>query len=192
MTEKEKMLAGIPFDGFNPDLVGMISRGRAFNRQFNALGPDDRESQRKLLETYWAKVGECVNVNAPIHIDYGQVEIGDSSFINYNCVILDEAFVRIGKNCFIGPNCAFYTIQHALGYQPRNEGRMQALAITVGDNVWIGGNVVLLPGVEIGAGSVIGTGSVVTRSIPSGVVAYGNPCRVIRAVTPEEEGFSAG
>ncbi len=116
--------------------------------------------------------------------DYGyNIEIGDNFYANHNLLILDANKVKFGDNVFIGPNCGFYTSSHPLDYTIRNKGLEYANPIIVGDNVWFGGNVVVLPGVKIGDNTVIGAGSVVTKDIPSGVVAVGNPCRVIKNIT---------
>ena len=116
--------------------------------------------------------------------DYGyNIEIGENFYANHNCVILDDAKVVFGDNVFLAPNCTFATAGHPLDIQQRNQGLEYAYPITVGDNVWIGAGVTVLPGVTIGAGSVIGAGSLVNRDIPAGVLAAGNPCRVIRPLT---------
>ena len=116
--------------------------------------------------------------------DYGyNIEIGDNFYANHNLLILDANKVKFGDNVFIGPNCGFYTASHPLDYPTRNKDLEYANPIIVGNNVWFGGNVVVLPGVKIGDNTVIGAGSVVTKDIPSGVVAVGNPCRVIKNIT---------
>ena len=112
--------------------------------------------------------------------------MGENFFANHNCVILDGAKVRFGDNVFVAPNCSFYTAGHPVSVTERNQGLEYAYPITVGNNVWIGGNVTVLPGVTIGDNVVIGAGSVVTKDIPSGVMAFGNPCRVYRELTEEE------
>ena len=120
--------------------------------------------------------------------DYGyNIEIGENFYSNHNLIILDGAKVTFGDNCFIAPNCGFYTAGHALDIKQRNQGLEIAWPITVGNNVWFGGNVIVLPGVSIGDGCIIGAGSVVNKDIPSGVLAAGNPCRVIRKITKEDE-----
>lgn len=124
----------------------------------------------------------------PFHCDYGyNIEIGENFFANYNCVILDGAKVTFGDNVFIAPNCSFYTAGHPIDVLQRNQGLEYALPIKIGNNVWIGGNVTVLPGVTIGDNTVIGAGSLVNKDIPSNVVAAGNPCRVIREITENNQ-----
>ena len=130
------------------------------------------------------KTKEKLHIEQPFMCDYGyNIEIGDNFYANHNLLILDANKVKFGDNVFIGPNCGFYTSSHPLDYTIRNKGLEYANPIIVGDNVWFGGNVVVLPGVKIGDNTVIGAGSVVTKDIPSGVVAVGNPCRVIKNIT---------
>ena len=124
---------------------------------------------------------------APFWCDYGyNIEIGDNFFANYNCVILDAATVKFGDNVIITPNCGFYTAGHPLDSERRSKGLEYAYPITIGDNVWFGGGVQVMPGVTIGSDTVIGSGSVVTKDIPEGVVAVGNPCRVIREINDND------
>ena len=133
------------------------------------------------------KTGQNFLIEQPFWCDYGyNVEVGDNFFANHNCVILDGAKVRFGNNCFIAPNCSFYTAGHPISVTERNEGLEYAKPITVGNNVWIGGGVTVLPGVTIGNNVVIGAGSVVTKDIPDGVLAFGNPCKMHRELTEEE------
>lgn len=128
-------------------------------------------------------IGGRFVIHSPFRCDFGtNIHIGDNFIGNFNLAILDEAEVTIGNNVFIGPNCSLCTIVHALDAGQRNAGIMRALPITVGDDVWIAANVVVLPGVTIGRGAVIGAGSVVTKDVPAGVLAAGNPCRVIREI----------
>ena len=137
--------------------------------------------------TQCGHVGKSVCIHSPFHCDFGsQISIGDDFTGNFNLTILDEAPVTIGDHVFIGPNVGIYTVTHALLPDQRNAGVMRSLPITIGDNVWIGGNCVVMQGVTIGDGTVIGAGSVVTRDIPAGVIAFGNPCRVIRPVTEDD------
>ena len=187
MTEKEKMMSGYLYDATNGDLLEELIRGRGLSWEYNRIHPSDAEAQRKLLEKAIGSLGERVIIVPPFFFDYGSnISIGDDSFINLDCVILDEAQVTIGKNVFIAPQCGLYTAGHALDVKTRNDMLEYALPITIGDNVWIGGGVKIMPGVTIGSGSVIGGGSVVVKDIPSGVLAAGNPCRVIRPILPED------
>ena len=127
-------------------------------------------------------------INPPFFCDYGSnIELGDNVFINAYCVFLDEALITIGNNVFIAPQCGFYTAGHPLDKELRRQKKEYSLPITIGDDVWIGGMVAVMPGVTIGSGSVIGGGSVVIDDIPADVLAAGNPCRVIRPLTPADK-----
>ena len=151
------------------------------------LRPSQEEERRALLRRLLGKTREHFSIVAPFFCDYGyNIEIGENFFMNSGCVILDEAPVKFGDNVFIAPHCGFYTAGHPLDIERRNQGLEYALPITVGNHVWIGAQVCVLPGVTIGEGSVIGAGSVVTKDIPPHVLALGNPCRVVRAITDED------
>lgn len=153
------------------------------NQMRPSLKAERQEAFRKLL----GKVGENLVIHSPFRCDFGfNIRIGNNFVGNFNLTILDEAEVTIGDNVMIGPNCSLITITHALDPDQRNEGIMAARPITIGDNAWIATNVVILPGVEIGEGAVIGAGSVVTRSIPAGMLAAGNPCRPLRPVSDSD------
>lgn len=182
MTEREKMLAGYLYDCADGQLMRDRAAARELCRQFNAL--TDREEQGAVLKQLLGGMGERCIFTPEFHCDYGyNIHIGSFFFANYNCVILDCAPVTIGDNVLIAPNCGFYTATHPLLPDQRNTGLEYALPITVGNNVWFGGGVTVLPGVTIGDNAVIGAGSVVTRDIPAGVLAVGNPCRPVRPIT---------
>ena len=133
------------------------------------------------------KIEEPFDIHSPFHCDFGtNITIGPNFVGNYNLTILDEAHVTIGSNVFIGPNVGIYTVIHALDHHQRNEGIMRSKPVTIGDNVWIGAGVTILPGVTIGERAVIGAGSVVTHDIPAGVLAFGNPCKVVRDITDSD------
>lgn len=139
-----------------------------------------------MLKKILGKTGENINIEAPFHCDYGwNIEVGENFFANYNLTILDVGKVQIGENVQIAANVSIYTAGHPIHPQTRNTGYEYGIAISVGDNVWIGGNVVILPGVTIGNNVVIGAGSVVTKDIPDNMIAVGNPCRIIREITKE-------
>ena len=152
--------------------------------QLNGLAPSRCEERDAVVRRLFGRVGRNCILHSPFHCDFGtQITIGDDFVGNFNLTILDEAPVTIGDHVFIGPNVGIYTVNHALLPDQRNAGLMRSLPVMIGSNVWIGGNVVITQGVTIGEGSVVGAGSVVTRDIPAGVVACGNPCRVLRPVT---------
>ena len=186
MTEQEKMTAGLPYFPGDPNLTAARQRAKELCQQFNQVSVRDPEEGRRLLEQLLGRLGEEVAVNPMFWCDYGfHIRMGSHVEINHNCVILDCAPVTFGDHVLIGPNCGFYTAGHPIDARIRNTGEEFAAPITVGSSVWFGGNVTVLPGVTIGDGSVIGAGSVVTRSIPAGVLAVGNPCRPVRTLGPE-------
>lgn len=187
-SEREKMLAGLLYDAnYNPELLEERNVAKDLCFEFNHTKPSDTATQTALIQKLIGKVGDNVTILAPFWCDYGSnIEIGDNFFANHNCVILDGAMVTFGDNVFIAPDCGFYTAGHPLDAERRNQGLEYAKPITVGDNVWIGGGVKVMPGVTIGDNAVIGGGSVVTKDIPANVIAVGNPCRILREITPED------
>lgn len=184
MDEKEKMLAGELYDAnYNKDLMEerLIAKDKCF--EYNNIKPSKIEERKELMKQILGKTGKQFLIEQPFICDYGyNIEIGENFYSNHNLVILDANKVKFGNNVFIAPNCGFYTAGHPLDYEARNKGLEYAKPIEVGNNVWIGGNVVVLPGVSIGDNVVIGAGSVVTKDIPSNSVAVGNPCRVIKNI----------
>lgn len=182
MTEKDKMLAGELYDAnYNMDLEKEREQAKDLCYEFNNLKPSNRKEQISILKKLLGKTKEKFRIEQPFMCDYGyNIEIGENFYSNHNLVILDANKVSFGDNVFIAPNCSFYTAGHPLDYETRNKGLEYAKTIKIGNNVWIGGNVVVLPGVTIGDNAVTGAGSVVTKDIPSNVVAVGNPCRVIK------------
>lgn len=184
MTEKEKAAEGLLYDANNdPELLAEMAAGAEKCFVLNSLPPSKAEERKEAIRNLLGRTGEKFEIRSPFFCDYGyNIEIGENFFMNMNCVILDGAKVTFGDNVFVAPGCGFYTAGHPLDAEQRNKGLEYARPIKVGSNVWIGGNVCVLPGVTIGDNSVIGAGSVVTRDIPSGVVAAGNPCQVIRLI----------
>lgn len=183
-TEREKRDRGQWYDANNDsELLAERLRARELVYDFNHTRPGDDARQRDLLERLLGHVGENATILAPLSVDCGYlVSIGDGSFVNYGAYFMDGAPIRVGSNVFIGPSCGFYTAQHPLIPAERNLGLERALPITIEDDCWLGGDVKVLAGVTIGRGSTIGAGSVVTRDVPPGVVAAGNPCRVLRVI----------
>lgn len=184
MNEKEKMINGLPyFPEKSEELIKERTECKALCHEYNHTLPDDREKMKQIMKKILGKTKENFLIEPAFYCDYGyNIEIGENFYSNHNTVILDCAKVTFGDNVFIGPNCGFYTAIHPLDSKERNEGRETAKPIKVGNNVWIGGNVTVLPDVTIGDDCVIGAGSVVTKDIPSGVIAVGNPCRVMKKV----------
>lgn len=189
MTEKEKMQKQLLYDA-NNDVHLLKERARAKDlcHEFNQLSPSDEQRQQQLLKHLLGKTQGAFCIVAPFWCDYGyNIEIGENFFANHNTVILDGGKVTFGNNVFIAPNCGFYTAGHPIDAERRNQGLEYAYPIKVGDNVWIGAGVHVMPGVTIGNNVVIGAGSVVVRDIPDNTVAVGNPCKVIRTITEEDK-----
>lgn len=186
MVEKniwEKMLDGEAYDASHPYLIERLERTRELLHEFNLLPPSKKGERQAILCQLLGGHGENFQFNQPFRCDYGaNIFIGENFFANFNLTILDEAEVRIGDNCFIGPNVSIYTACHPVEPAERNRLIEWAEPVTIGHNVWIGGSTTILPGVAIGNDVTIGAGSVVTRDIPSGTVAVGNPARVIRRI----------
>lgn len=186
--EKDKMLSGELYKSFDAELLAERQRAKEIVFRYNSLQPSMIEERNELLWSLFGSVKGNFFIEPPFRCDYGcNIEIGENFYANYNLVILDCAKVTIGDNVLIGPNVGIYTAGHPLHFELRNEELEFASPITIEDNVWIGGNVVLNPGVTIGRNSVIGSGSVVTKDIPADVVAAGNPCRVIREITDADK-----
>ena len=190
MTEREKMIAGLPYSVQDEELIRLHRACVDACVLCDGILPSQLEKRRECLKSILGRTGENFLIEPGFRCDYGfNMEIGENFFANYGLVVLDCAPVIFGKNCFIGPQCGIYTAVHPLNARERAAGMEWAKSVTVGDDVWIGGHVTVLPGISIGDGSVIGAGSVVTHDVPSGVVAAGNPCRIIRAV--DEKTFPA-
>lgn len=159
-------------------------------RQYNTVMPFDPEVGRKFLDEAGIVHGENVYFEPPFHCEYGtHIILGENFYANTGCVMLDVAKIRIGNNVMFGPNVSIYTAGHPIHPDSRNSGYEYGIPVTIGNNVWIGGSCVILPGVTIGDNAVIGAGSVVTKDIPANVCAAGNPCRVIREITEEDRPF---
>ncbi len=162
---------------------------RKILQRLNTVDRSDFEAIGTIVKELFGK-SENAFVNPPFYCDYGKhIEVGRNFFANYNCTIIDVAKVRIGDNCQMAPNVAIYTAGHPVHPFARNSMYEYGIEVTIGDNVWIGGNTVILPGVHIGSNTVIGAGSVVTKDIPDWVIAAGNPCKVIRKITEEDRRF---
>lgn len=183
MTEKEKLQAGELYNGNDKELVTDRISAKKLCEEYNAVTYNDFQKRDRLLNRLLAFKGENTWIEPNFFCDYGyNIIMGDNFYSNHNLVILDCAEVIFGDNVFIGPNCGFYTAGHPLDYKARNYGLEYAKPIKVGNNVWIGGSVCVMPGVTIGDNVVIGGGSVVTKDIPSGVVAVGNPCKPVKEI----------
>ena len=182
-TEKQKMVAGDLYDPSDPTLSTERQRTRVLCQQLNALAWTESTIQRKALLASLFATEADVYITTPFFCDYGyNIKFGANVYFNFNCVVLDVAPVSIGNNVLFGPGVHIYTASHPMSVAERRVGLEFGKAIAIGDDVWVGGGAIICPGVSVGAGAVIGAGSVVTRDIPEGVVAAGNPCRVIRKV----------
>ncbi len=181
--EWQKMLNGEIYNAIHPELQKRLAQTREKIWEFNNLRPSEISQQQDIIRNLLGACGENFVINQPFRCDYGcNIFIGNNFFANFNLTILDEAQVKIGNNVFIGPNVSMYTACHPLNADERNTGIEWAEPITIGNSVWIGGNVTIVPGVTIGDNVVIGAGSVVTKDIPSNVVAVGNPAKVIKHI----------
>lgn len=162
---------------------------RKILQRLNTVDRSDFDEIGKIVKELLGK-SDGAFINPPFYCDYGShIEVGKNFFANYNCTIIDVAKVKIGDNCQMAPNVAVYTAGHPIHSVSRNSLYEYGISVTIGDNVWIGGNTVIMPGVHIGSNTVIGAGSVVTKDIPDWVVAAGNPCRVIRQITDEDKKY---
>jgi maltose O-acetyltransferase len=181
MSERDKMLRGDPYDASDSELAEARVRARRLTQRFNTADPADHPAYVALLRELLGAMGEKSWIETPFHCDYGtQVVLGRRVFVNFGCVFLDAAPIVLHDDVQLGPGVQLLTSDHPRDAEQRAAGLETGHAITIGEGAWLGGGVVVLPGVEIGRGTIIGAGSVVTRSVPDGVVAAGNPCRVVK------------
>jgi maltose O-acetyltransferase len=182
-TEREKMLAGELYDPMDAELVEARARARDLCQALNASGEREDERRRSILRELFSAGGDSVWMQPPFFCDYGSnIELGERVFFNFNCIVLDVCPVRIGSFSLFGPAVQIYTPMHPFNSEQRRREEY-GKPVEIGCDVWVGGGAIVLPGVRIGSRAVIGAGSVVTRDIPDGVFAAGNPCRVIREIT---------
>ena len=181
-SEREKMLAGEPYDPMDAELVRGRVRARDLCQALNATKESDEVERRRILSTLFASGGDSVWMQPPFYCDYGSnIELGERVFFNFDCVVLDVCRVRIGSYTLFGPAVQIYTPMHPLDAAERRKHEY-GKPVDIGADVWVGGGAIILPGVRIGDRAVIGAGSVVTRDVPAGVFAAGNPCRVVRTI----------
>ena len=182
-AERRKMLAGELYDPMDPELVSTRARARDLCQALNATREAEQELRRSILRELFGAGGDSVWMQPPFFCDYGRnIELGERVFFNFNCVVLDVCPVRIGSFTLFGPSVQVLTPMHPFNAEQRRREEF-GKPIEIGSDVWVGGGAIILPGVRIGNRAVIGAGSVVTRDIPEGVFAAGNPCRVIRDIT---------
>lgn len=190
MNQKDRMLAGLPYKAWLDGLSEERMENKKKIYEYNRCLPDENAKIDKLIRDILGKAGVGVHIEVPFHCDYGKnIEIGDYFFANYNCTILDVGKVIIGNNVQFAPNVSLYTAGHPIHPDSRNSGYEYGIGITIGNNVWLGGNVVVNSGIHIGNNVVIGSGSVVTKDIPDNVIAAGNPCKIIREITEEDRKY---
>lgn len=189
-SQKSKMLSSKPYHAMDEELVKERQHAQLLTYRYNATRPDETSQRKALLQQLLGNIAEGFHLEPPFRCDYGyNIRIGKNFFANYNLVILDCAAVEIGDHVLIGPNVGIYTAGHPVHFETRNQGYEYALPIKLGHHVWIGGHVVINPGVTIGDYTVIGSGSVVTRDIPPRVVAAGNPCRILRPISEADRAY---
>ncbi|TGO04888.1 sugar O-acetyltransferase [Serinibacter arcticus] len=182
-TNRERMLAGDLYIADDPDNERLARRGVALADGYHRADVAADPGARAILADLLGTLGEDAYVKPPLFVDYGEgIHIGARTFVNYNLTALDVATITIGEDCQIGPNVQLLTPTHPVDPQPRRDKLEAAQPIVIGDNVWLGGGVIVCPGVTIGENSVIGAGAVVTRDIPANVVAVGNPARVVKQI----------
>lgn len=188
MTEWEKMQAGLVYNDFDRDLFDRRVEAKKIFREYNRTADDEIDKRKELMQRLFKSVGKNVWIEPDFRCEFGKnITIGDDVYINFGCVILDCGQVSIGTGTLIGPNVGLFSGNHTTDAEERANGGLIPKPITIGDRVWLCGNVSVVPGVTIGNDTIIGAGSVVTRNIPSGVIAAGNPCRVLREITDKDK-----
>lgn len=184
MTERERMLSGRLYFAGAPELAQARLQAKRLCHAYNTAPPEDQDRRERILRQLLGQVGRNCWIEPTFRCDYGvNISIGDRFYANYDCIFLDVAPITIGRCVYMAPRVCLYTAGHPTVPQVRNLDLEYGRPITIGDDVWIGGNAVVLPGVTIGSGSVVAAGAVVTRDVPPGVIAGGNPCRVLRPLT---------
>jgi maltose O-acetyltransferase len=183
---KQRMLRGELYIADDPEMAEDFARAEALLDRYNAPGHAQAGGRREILEQLLDVVGPGVTIRTPFRCEYGNVSIGPGTFINFGCVMLDVARITIGADCEIATNVQLLTATHPVEPEPRRAGWEYGAPIVIGDNVWLGGGVIVCPGVSIGDDTVVGAGAVVTRDLPAGVVAVGSPARVLRSVAQQE------
>ena len=190
MREKERMLQGKLYIAQGEALTRDNKKSRKLTRLFNNTTEEQKEYRSELLKELFKSTGEKIYVEPPFRCDYGcNISIGENFYANYDCIILDVCSVSIGNNVFFAPRVNIFTAGHPVDAQVRNEMLEFGKPVSIGNNVWVGGNTVINPGVKIGNNVVIGSGSVVTKDIPDNVIAVGNPCRVLREITDADREY---
>ena len=188
MNTWERLQEGLVYNDFDEDLFQRRVKAKKLFRAYNASDDDEVELRERLMGELFGSVGERVWIEPDFKCEFGSnIHIGDDVYINFGCVILDCAKVTIGKHTLLGPNVGLYAANHSTDAEERINGGCYGKPISIGKKCWLGGDVKVVPGVSIGDGTIIGTGSIVTKDIPSGVIAVGNPCRVLREITDADK-----
>ncbi len=188
MNTWERLKQGLVYNDFDEDLFNRRVKAKKLFRAYNASDDDQVELREDLMRQLFGSVGERVWIEPDFKCEFGcNIHIQDDVYINFGCVILDCAEVTIGEHTLLGPNVGLYAANHSIDAEERIKGGCQGKPIRIGKNCWLGGDVKVVPGVTIGDGTIIGTGSIVTHDIPAGVIAVGNPCRVLRPITDADK-----
>lgn len=190
MAQKERMLAGKLYLPFDPELGKDNKKARQLTRQFNASTEEELDLRKSLLKDLFKRTGDNLYIEPPFRTDYGcHTSVGENFYANYDCIIIDVCPVDIGDNVLFGPRVCIYTANHPIDALVRNSGLEYGKPVSIGNDVWIGGNTVINPGVNIGNNVVIGSGSVVVKDIPDNVIAAGNPAKVIREINASDKQY---
>ncbi|WP_243545007.1 sugar O-acetyltransferase [Pseudodesulfovibrio tunisiensis] len=185
MTEFRKMIQGLAYNADDEELNALRLKARQLFKAFNDSAPDRKEERTALLRRLFGAMGAGVLIEPPFFCDYGcNILLGDNVFFNFGCTILDPGMVRIGSNVKFGPSVSVYTATHPVEASKRLSGLEYGHAVTVGDNVWIGGGAILCPGVTVGENAMVAAGAVVTKDVPPCTMVGGNPARIIRRIEP--------
>lgn len=189
-SQKERMLSGDLYIADDPELAKDFHKAKRLLREYNQTTEYQEADRQAILKDLFKQSGKKIHIEPPFHTDYGcNTVIGENFYSNYDCIILDIANVKIGDNVMFGPRVGLYTAGHPIDAVIRNEHYEYGKPITIGNNVWVGGNVVFNPGVTVGDNVVIGSGSIVTKDIPSSVIAIGNPCKVLRKINDQDKKY---
>lgn len=188
MTEWEKLQNGLVYNDFDDDLFERRVAAKKLFRAYNKTEDEETDLRQELMQKLFKEIGRNVWIEPDFRCEFGKnITIEDNVYINFGCVILDCAEVRIGANTLLGPNIGIYPVNHSIDAEERIQGGCCGKPVRIGRNVWLGGDVKILAGVTIGDNTVIGAGSIVTKDIPSDVVAVGNPCKVVRQITDKDK-----
>jgi len=183
MTEKEKMLSGLPYNALDPELVKNRERARLLFQRINAMSESEIKERDALFYELLGSAGKKLWIEPPFYCDYGSnIQVGDHVFMNYNCCILDVGTVQMGNTVLLGPNVQIYTATHPMDAASRRKGIEMSKPVKIGNDVWIGGGAIINPGVTLGNGVVVGSGAVVTKSFSDNVFIAGDPARVVRKI----------